>query len=109
MTIAALIGRPQPRSQPGTKHGREIRSRLRKASGQLVGVQAMYENGRDCIDVLDQLSAVTAATDAVALLVFEDHIRGCVHDAVEGGNTDQKVDVLVTAIRRYVRGRGGRR
>jgi DNA-binding FrmR family transcriptional regulator len=69
----------------------------------------MYENGRDCIDVLDQLSAVTAATDAVALLVLEDHIRGCVHDAVEGGNTDQKVDALVTAIRRYVRGRGGRR
>jgi CsoR family transcriptional regulator, copper-sensing transcriptional repressor len=109
MTIASLTSRPQPRSHPDTRHEREIRSRLRKASGQLVGVQAMYENGRYCIDVLDQLSAVTAATDAVALLVLEDHIRACVRDAVEGGNTDQKVDELVTAIRRYVRGRGGRR
>jgi DNA-binding FrmR family transcriptional regulator len=108
MTTAALISKPS-RSHPDTRHEREIRSRLRKASGQLVGVQAMHENGRYCIDVLDQLSAVTAATDAVALLVLEDHIRACVRDAVEGCNTDQKVDELVTAIGRYVRGRGCRR
>ncbi len=69
----------------------------------------MYENGRDCLDVLDQLSAVTAATDAVALLILENHVRGCVRDAINGADPDEKIDELVTVISRYIRGRGGRR
>ena len=69
----------------------------------------MYEDGRYCLDVLDQLAAVSAATDAVALLILEDHIRACVRDAIDSGDADDKVDELVAAVRRYVRGRGGRR
>jgi DNA-binding FrmR family transcriptional regulator len=106
MTTAATISRPPPRSRPDTGHQRDIAGRLRKAGGQLNGVHAMYEDGRYCIDVLDQLSAVTAATDAVALLILEDHIRACIRDTINGGDTDEKVDELVTAVRHYVRGRG---
>ena len=69
----------------------------------------MYENGRTCLDVLDQLSAVTAATDAVALLILEDHVRGCVQDAINGADPDEKIDELVTVVSRYIRVRGGRR
>ena len=108
MTAAATIARPSP-SRPGTGHDREIASRLRKVGGQLGGVRAMYEDGRYCLDVLDQLAAVSAATDAVALLILEDHIRACVRDAIDSGDADDKVDELVAAVRRYVRGRGGRR
>lgn len=69
----------------------------------------MYENGRTCLDVLDQLSAVTAATDAVALLILKDHVRGCVQDAINGADPDEKIDELVTVVSRYIRVRGGRR
>lgn len=68
----------------------------------------MYENGRTCLDVLDQLSAVTAATDAVALLILEDHVRGCVQDAINGADPDGKIDELITVVSRYIRVRGGR-
>ena len=108
MTAAATIARPSP-SRPGTGHDREIASRLRKVAGQLGGVRAMYEDGRYCLDVLDQLAAVSAATDAVAVLILQDHIRACVRDAIDSGDADEKVDELVAAVRRYVRGRGGRR
>lgn len=80
-------------------------SRLRKATGQLSGVTGMVEDGRYCIDVLDQLSAVTAAVDAVALLVLSDHINACVRQSIEYGDTDEKVAELVGAVRRYVRSR----
>lgn len=93
------------RSSRSDRHEAEILARLRKANGQLAGVTAMYENGRYCIDVLDQLSAVAAATDAIAVLVLTDHIRNCVADALETGQADDKVDELVTAVRRYVRSR----
>ena len=65
----------------------------------------MVENGRYCIDVLDQLSAVRAAIDAVALLVLSDHINACVRDAMESGDSDEKVAELDAAVRRYVRSR----
>lgn len=108
-TTSARITRAQPPSRSATGHQREIAARLRKVGGQLGGVHAMYENGRYCLDVLDQLSAVTAATDAVALLILEDHIRGCVRDAIHSDEPDEKVDELVTLVSHYVRGHGGRR
>ena len=57
-------------------------------------------------------AAVSAATDAVALLILQDHIRACVRDAITSGNADYadyKVDELAAAVRRHLRGRGGRR
>jgi DNA-binding FrmR family transcriptional regulator len=81
----------------------EVLSRLRKATGQLAGVTSMYADGRYCIDVLDQLSAVTAAVDAVAVLILTDHINACVRAAIDTGDTERTVADLVTAVRRYVR------
>ena len=90
---------------PGPRRDVEIVSRLRKATGQLAGVTGMVENGRYCIDVLDQLAAITAAVDAVAVLVLHDHINACVRAAIDSGNTDEKVTELTAAVRRYVRSR----
>ena len=84
-------------------HHQLIQARLRKAAGQLNGVAVMHGQGRDCVDVLDQLAAVTAAVDAVALLVLSEHIDGCVRDAVEAGDPDVRVGELLAAVRRYVR------
>ena len=89
----------------GPRQQVEILTRLRKAHGQLAGVASMYEDGRYCIDVLDQLAAVTAAVDAIAVLILTDHVNDCVRAALEAGDTDEKVAELVTAIRRYVRSR----
>ena len=83
----------------------EVLSRLRKAHGQLAGVTSMYEGDRYCIDVLDQLSAVTAAIDAVAVLILTDHINACVRAAMDTGETEDVVAELVSAVRRYVRSR----
>jgi DNA-binding FrmR family transcriptional regulator len=83
----------------------EVLLRLRKATGQLAGVTSMYEDGRYCIDVLDQLSAVTAAVDAVAVLILTDHINACIRSAIDTGDPEEKIGELVTAVRRYVRSR----
>jgi CsoR family transcriptional regulator, copper-sensing transcriptional repressor len=98
----ALDGR---RRAPVARRDREIASRLRRATGQLAGVTRMHDDGRYCIDVLDQLSAVSAAIDTVALLVLEDHIHTCVLAAIEDGDAEAKVDELAAAVCRYVRTR----
>lgn len=90
---------------PGQRHDAEILTRLGKAKGQLAGITSMYEDGRYCIDILDQLAAARAAIDAVGLILLQDHIRACVRDAIDSGDSDEKVAELVTAVRRYLRSR----
>ena len=109
MSAVSVATRPALRHSrmraPGPRHEEDIVSRLRRVTGQVAGVQAMYEDGRYCIDVLDQLSAATAAIDSIALLVLQDHINACVREAIEQGDADEKIAELVTAVRRYVRSR----
>jgi len=105
MSISTVVTSRPPRRTAGPRQDTEIVSRLRKATGQLSGVATMVEHGRYCIDVLDQLAAVTAAVDGIALLVLSDHINACVRAAIDSGDTDEKVAELTAAVRRYVRSR----
>ena len=103
---AVTLARPPARTRVAAiRQDDEIVSRLRKATGQLSGVTGMVEDGRYCIDVLDQLSAVRAAIDAAALLVLSDHVNACVRAALESGDTDETIAELDGAVRRYVRSR----
>ena len=46
--------------------------RLRRMEGQVRGIQQMVEDDRYCLDVVQQVNALTAAAREVALLVLED-------------------------------------
>lgn len=87
----------------GTKE--DIIKRLRRAEGQVRGIERMVENDTYCIDVLTQVSAVTKAMENVALLLLDDHLAHCVAEATrEGGATaDEKVREASAAIARLVR------
>jgi DNA-binding FrmR family transcriptional regulator len=43
----------------------EMSARINRIVGQLRGIQKMAENGRECSDVLQQVSAVKKAIDAL--------------------------------------------
>lgn len=83
-----------------SEHTDALVKRLKRIEGQVRGLQKMIEEERYCIDVLTQVSAVTAALDGVGLRVMEDHVRHCVR---AGG--DEKVDELMRALERLVRTR----
>lgn len=104
MTTATSLA-PSGVRVPGQRHDADILARLGKARGQLVGIASMYEDGRYCIDILDQLAASRAAIDAVGLILLQDHINSCVREAVVSGDSDEKVAELVGAVRRFVRSR----
>jgi DNA-binding FrmR family transcriptional regulator len=68
----------------------------------------MIERDEYCIDILQQTAALRAAVDAVAVLVLEDHIAGCLRTAVETGSaqeyTEEVMDVVRRTLGRPVRG-----
>ena len=54
--------------------------RLRRIEGQLRGVQAMLEEERDCREIMQQLSAVSAAVKSTSRVFFEDYAALCLAD-----------------------------
>ena len=61
----------------------ELVKRLSRASGHLVKVIAMIEDGRSCLDLAQQLHAVERAIAAAKSSLIHDHIDHCLAHAVE--------------------------
>jgi DNA-binding FrmR family transcriptional regulator len=82
-----------------------IIARLKRAEGQVRGLQRMVDEDVYCIDILTQVSAATKALETVALQLLDDHLAHCVTDAArEGGEVaEQKVREASAAIARLVR------
>ena len=57
--------------------------RLSRIAGQVKGVRRMVEEGRYCIDVLQQIAAVEAALHRVGGIILKNHIETCVSEAFE--------------------------
>ena len=84
------------------KDKKEILVRLRKLEGQLKGIQRMIEDEKYCVDVLNQISAVVAASQKVASIILKDHIQGCIRDAlIRDEQSDDHVNELLAVIERF--------
>ena len=82
----------------------EILVRLRKMEGQLKGIHRMVEQDRYCVDVLNQLSSISAATRRVAAIMMRNHIQGCVRDALSRNErSDEYVNELVAVVERFTK------
>jgi len=77
--------------------------RIARIEGQVRGIGKMIAEDRYCVDVLTQVSAVQAALDALALELLEDHLHGCVHNAVKSGDGKRAIDEALTVVRKFAR------
>jgi len=69
----------------------DVIKRLRRAEGQIRGVIAMLESGRDCADVVTQLAAVSKALDRAGFKIIASGLQQCI--TAEASDGDQKVNV----------------
>lgn len=90
----------------GHKHSHQntkaVLNRLSRASGHLEAVKRMVEDGKDCSDVLIQLSAVIAALNSTGKVILSDHISNCIVDAIESDDREA-IEKLNTAIDRFIK------
>ncbi len=67
---------------------KSVLNRLSRAIGHLESIKRMVEDGRDCTEVLIQLSAVKSAINNTGKIILQDHIEHCVVDSIEHGDTE---------------------
>ncbi len=73
-------------------------NRLRRAEGQMRGVQRMIEEGRDCDAILQQLTAVRSALHTASLALARAYATQCLVEADDIATTTQVIDSLLSAL-----------
>lgn len=98
-------GTPAPAARGYASRQQSYLNRLRRIEGQVRGVQKMVADDRWCPDVINQLAAVTRATQEVAAALLDDHMRHCVLEAARTSDDDGQVhlDEVAAAIRQVIR------
>ena len=79
------------------EHTKAVLNRMSRAIGHMNAVKRMIEDGRDCSDVLIQLSAIKSEITGVSKVILKDHIDHCIVDAVKE-NDEDAIDNLKGAI-----------
>ena len=70
------------------EHTKAVLNRMSRAIGHMNAVKKMIEEGRDCSDVLIQLSAIKSEITGVSKVILKDHIDHCIVDAVKENDAD---------------------
>jgi DNA-binding FrmR family transcriptional regulator len=52
--------------------------RISRISGQVAGIQRMVDQGRNCNEILQQVTAVRSALDQLGVLLLTEHLQTCV-------------------------------
>ncbi len=86
-----------------TKNKASLLARMKKIEGQAKGIQRMIEDDRYCIDIIQQITALGAAADEVALLILENHIEGCVANAIREQHGESHMRELMETLRKAMR------
>lgn len=71
---------------------------LKTARGQMDGILAMVEDDRYCVDISNQLMATDAILRKANKEIIRAHMKGCVKNALETGDIDEKIDELIALV-----------
>lgn len=67
-------------------------NRLKRIDGQLRGVLRMMDEGKDCKDVITQLSAIRSGVDRTIGVIVADNLVDCLK---ENEGDDEKMNAVV--------------
>lgn len=75
---------------------RNLVTRLNRIEGQIRGIKGLIERDTYCDDVITQISASQSALNSVARILLEGHLKSCVVDRLQEGDTEVLDEVLIT-------------
>jgi DNA-binding FrmR family transcriptional regulator len=81
-------------------HKNQIAS-IRRIKGQIEGVERMINEGKYCIDILNQIKAAKNAISSVEGKILKTHLEECIKESMNRGNdTQQKIDEILKVLKR---------
>ena len=98
---------PEPENQVRSKVREEdekkaLLTRLSRIEGQVRGVKIMVEEGRYCVDIVTQVSAIGAALNGFNKELLSRHIKTCVVEDIREGD-DAAVEELCELLKKLMK------
>jgi len=62
---------------------KELITRLRTVKGHIGGIERMIEEGKDCTDILVQISAIKSSINKIGLSLIESNLCDCISDSLD--------------------------
>lgn len=72
----------------------DVRTRLRRIAGQVQGVERMLEEGRECRDVVTQISAATKALEQAGFQLVAAGLTYCIENPESAKADGYPLDVV---------------
>lgn len=90
---------------------KKIKARINRISGQVNGISKMIDDERYCLEILDQISAVRSALDALGVELLTNHIRCCVvghgtgseHECAKPLTQEELLQEVQTTLSRFLK------
>lgn len=80
---------------------KKISKRLKIISGQIDGILKMIEEDRYCLDISNQLMAVSSALKSVNVEILKAHLESCVADSLSSNeNSNKKIEEMINVIQK---------
>ena len=74
---------------------------LKRIEGQVRGVQGMIEEGKYCVDILNQIKALKNSIITVEGKILKTHLRECIKESLKGDDEfDIKIDEIMKTMKR---------
>ncbi|ABL01230.1 metal-sensitive transcriptional regulator [Pelobacter propionicus] len=90
---------------------KKLSARVKRIGGQVAGIERMLEERRYCVDILNQISAVRSALDALGIELLTRHLETCVlghgsnseHESAKPMTQQELLDEVKTALSRFLK------
>ncbi|MDH6365165.1 DNA-binding FrmR family transcriptional regulator [Enterococcus sp. PF1-24] len=80
---------------------KKVLNRLKRAEGQLRGVQKMVVTDKECLEVITQLTAVRSSIDRLIGMIVAENLKNCLEDPV--ANPQEQSEKIEQAIQMIMR------
>ncbi|MEG0178833.1 MAG: metal-sensitive transcriptional regulator [Oscillospiraceae bacterium] len=81
----------------------DVTRRLSRIEGQVRGINEMVRSGRECEDIMVQLSSVNSAITQVAKIILTEHLEHCVVKGIKSGDEDGTVASLKKVVSQFAK------
>lgn len=81
-----------------------VSHKLKVARGQLDGILRMIDEDRYCVDIANQLLATQSLLKSASQEILQEHIRGCVREALETDEPNLKIEEALSLLEKMAKG-----
>ncbi|MGQ0602715.1 MAG: metal-sensitive transcriptional regulator [Anaerolineales bacterium] len=76
----------------------DVKRRLKRIEGQVRGVSKMLDDGRDCQEIIQQLTAIRSAAQQTSAMLAKSYACQCLEDTKSTKNTEALIENLIDVL-----------